>query len=71
MITTADTTQGDFATNYKIGIALEDCSDLINQLEKFLKENDFASYSKRCNELLSSFIAEQRLFEKRVLDFVS
>lgn len=71
MITTADTTQGDYAANYKIGIALEDCTDLINQLEKFQKENDFASYSKRCNELLSSFIAEQRLFEKRVLDFVS
>ncbi len=70
MITTADTTQGDFAANYKIGIALEDCSDLINQLEVFQKENDFASYAKRCDELLSSFIAEQRLFEKKVLEFV-
>ena len=35
MITTANTTQGDYATNYKIGIALEDCCDLVNQLNKF------------------------------------
>ena len=71
MITTANTTQGDFAANYKIGIALEDCRDLINQLDNFQIENDFISYSKRCNELLSSFIAEQRLFEKKVFEFVS
>ena len=70
MITTADTTQGDYAANYKIGIALEDCRDLVSQLDKFQMENDFASYTKRCNDLLSSFIAEQRLFEKRVLEFV-
>ena len=71
MITTANTTQGDFATNYKVGIALEDCSDLIHQLEIFQTENDFASYSKRCNELLSQFIEEQHQFEKKVLEFVN
>ena len=71
MITTANTTQGDYATNYKIGIALEDCCDLVNQLNKFQLENDFASYSKRCNELLLSFIEEQRIFESKVFEFVS
>lgn len=70
MITTANTTQGDFAVKYGLGVALEDCSDLINKLESFQKENDFSSYSKRCNELLSQFIVEQHLFEKKVLEFV-
>lgn len=71
MITTANTTQGDFAANYKVGIALEDCCDLIKQLEKFQAENDFVTYSMRCNDLLSQFIEEQHLFEKKVLAFVS
>lgn len=71
MITTANTTQGDFAVKYGLGVALEDCSDLINRLELFQKDNEFSSYSKRCNELLMQFIDEQHLFEKKVLEFVS
>ena len=71
MITTANTTQGNFAANYKVGIALENCCDLIKQLEKFQAENDFVTYSMRCNDLLSQFIEEQHLFEKKVLEFVS
>ena len=71
MITTANTTQGNFAANYKVGIALENCCDLIKQLEKFQAENDFVTYSMRCHDLLSQFIEEQHLFEKKVLEFVS
>lgn len=71
MITTANTTQGDYAANYGLGVALEDCNGLIYSLASFQKENDFASYSKRCNELLLQFIEEQHLFEKKVLEFVS
>ncbi len=71
MITTANTTQGDFTENYGLGVALEDCNDLINRLESFQKGNDFSSYSNRCNVLLLQFIDEQHLFEKKVLEFVS
>lgn len=71
MITTADTTQGDYASNYGLGVALEGCSNLINRLESFQKDNEFASYAKRCNQLLMTFIEEQHLFEKKVLEFVS
>lgn len=71
MITTANTTQGDFAANYKVGIALEDCNQMIEKLEEFIKNNDFESYSRRCNELLSVFINEQHDFEKNVLEFIS
>ena len=70
MITTVNTTQGDFAVNNGLGVALEDCSDLINRLESFQQENDYTTYSKRCNILLSQFIDEQHLFEKKVLEFV-
>ena len=70
MITTADTTQGDFAANYGLGIALDDCSNLVYRLDSFQKENDFGQYSKRCNELLLKFIDEQHMFEQKVLEFV-
>ena len=70
MITTANTTQGDYAANYKVGVALEDCSALIDNLEKFIKENNFTEYCNRCNKLLEQFITEQHSFEKKVLSFV-
>lgn len=70
MITTADTTQGDFAAKYGLGIALDDCNNLVDRLESFQKENDYGQYSKRCNELLLRFIGEQHLFEQKVLEFV-
>ncbi len=71
MITTANTTQGDFAAKYKLGVALENCNDLVTKLEDFITGNDFVAYSERCNELLTGFIAEQHIFEDKVLKFVS
>lgn len=70
MITTANTTQGDYASNYKVGVALEDCSALIEKLEQFIQENNFTEYCNRCNNLLGHFVTEQRSFEKKVLSFV-
>lgn len=70
MITTANTTQGDFAVNYKVGIALDNCSSLIEELEVFIKDNEYIQYCNRCNTLLKQFIKEQRSFENKVLSFV-
>lgn len=70
MITTANTTQGDYAANYKVGIALDDCCELIEKIEDFIQVNSFNEYCNRCNSLLEQFVKEQRSFEKKVLSFI-
>lgn len=70
MITTANTTQGDYASNYQVGVALDDCCCLVNKLEEFIQNNDFSQYCERCNMLLEQFIKEQHSFENKVLSFV-
>lgn len=70
MITTANTTQGDYASKYQVGIALENCSNLVAKLEEFIQTNDYIQYCKRCNRLLEQFIKEQHSFESKVLSFV-
>lgn len=70
MITTANTTQGDYAFNYNVGIAIENCNELVDSLENFMHENDYFHYCQRCNMLLEQFINEQRSFEKKILLFI-
>lgn len=69
MIVTKNTTQGDFADQYKVGIALENCNDISDTLTEFLK-NDYQSYSKRCNELLKLFWTEQNMFYDKLESFI-
>lgn len=70
MITTSNTTQGNYAISEKVGVALDTCDNLIEQLELFVRENDFVQYCYRCNSLLKQFIIEQKSFENRIVDFV-
>lgn len=68
MIVTKNTTQGDFAEQYNVGVALENCNDLDLTLFSFLK-TDYHNYAKRCNELLKTFLNDQEKFEKAVVSF--
>ena len=69
MIVTKNTTQGDFAEQYMVGIAVENCNDISEILQNFLK-NDYQSYSKNCNELLKLFCAEQNVFYDKLDSFI-
>lgn len=69
MIVTKDTCQGDYAERYGVGLALTDCSNLVNNLQDFLN-HDYADYVQRCNCLLREFLKDQELFEKAVFDFI-
>ena len=71
MITTADTTQGNYARDYSIGVAVENCDGLDLVLKDFLRDIDIQQYSKRCNDLLSSFVADYSKFEGIIKQFVS
>ena len=69
MIVTKNTTQGNYAEKYGVGIALENCRTIIEETELFLKK-DYQSYARRCNELLSGFLKDQDEFEKAVKNFI-
>ena len=70
MIVTKNTTQGDFAEKFNLGVVVDDCSNLDENLRLFLKE-DYSSYVERCNKLLELFLSDQVKFEKTVKEFVT
>lgn len=69
MIVTKGTTQGDYAENYNVGIAVDDCKDLANKLNAFVQQ-DYLLYAERCNNLLREFLKDQERFEDVVKSFV-
>ena len=70
MIVTKDTTQGDYAEKYGVGVALENTEGLAEKLDAFLQQ-DFVKYSQRCNTLLGEFIHDYEEFENVIKQFVS
>jgi len=70
MIVTKNTTQGDYAEKYNVGVAVETTDGLPEKLKKFLLQ-DYAAYCKRCNALLSDFIHDYNEFYGAVKKFVS
>ena len=69
MIVTKDTTQGDFAEKYNVGVALHNCHNLAYELKSFMQQ-DYNVYAERCDKLLLEFLEYQTRFEKMVRDFI-
>jgi len=69
MIVTKDTIQGDYAEKYNVGVALKDCSNLTSELKKFLQQ-DYKTYSMRCDSLLKEFLNDQHEFEEALIKFI-
>ena len=70
MIVTSHTTQGDFAADNRLGVALENCNSLYDALNGFVEKEDYTEYAERCNSLLKSFLNDQEKFEGAVKEFV-
>lgn len=70
MIVTKDTTQGEYAERFGVGIAVTECVNLKDDIKYFL-QNNYIEYSKRCNDLLSSFLDDQIKFERAFGSFLS
>ncbi len=67
MITTADTIQGDYASNYGVGIAISDADHLAERLRQYIDDFDDATYERNRHQLLQSFLKDYEEFEKAVL----
>ena len=70
MIVTRGTTQGDYAERYGVGIAVDDCLHLADQILAFLA-TDRNAYEQRCDALLAEFMKDQERFECVITHFVS
>lgn len=71
MITTAGTTQGDYAQTYGVGLAINSCEELPERLKEFLNSNQLEIYHDNAQKLLASFIDDYENFEAMVNVFIN
>ena len=70
MITTANTTQGNYADNYNVGLALENCDNLPEVLSNYLAKMDIQQYLANRKKLLNDFLSDYDEWEKVVKQFI-
>lgn len=71
MITTADTVQGDYVTNYGLGVAINNTANLGPLLENYIKEFDMKKYETNRKYLLNSFLRDYDIFKNVVTIFAT
>ena len=70
MITTAHTTQGDYAEAYKVGVSLSDCDNLPSDLNNYLHCMDVSLYKENREKLLREFLVDYNKWENVVKQFL-
>lgn len=71
MITTSETTQGNYAAQYNVGLSLVNCKNLANDLKSFLGDLDPKTYVENCNALLTTFVDDYKKWETVVNSFIA
>lgn len=71
MIVTKNTTQGDYAEKYGVGLAVDCCDNLKENIESYINKYDAEKYSKNCNILLKEFLDDYEEFKNIVLNFAT
>ncbi len=69
MITTANTIQGEYTKNYKLGLAINDTTNLAENIKEYLNTFDKEEYEKNRRKLLKTFLSDYKIFEEKVLTF--
>lgn len=70
MLVTKGTIQGEYAEEYKVGLSVNDYSNLPSDICNYLKTLDYNDYDNNCKKLLSKIINDNELFEQKLKDFV-
>lgn len=69
MIVTSNTTQGEYATQYGVGVAVDNCSNLSRDLVAFLNSNSYKNFTKNADFLLNSFLKDYNVFKDMLMSF--
>ena len=70
MIVTRNSTQGDYAEKYKVGLVVDDCKNLETQLKTYFENLDYDNYCRSCNQLLEVLLKDEVKFEGVVRSFL-
>ena len=70
MLVTKGTIQGEYAEEYKVGLSVNDYSNLPSDICNYLKTLNYNDYDNNCKKLLSKIINDNELFEQKLKDFV-
>jgi len=71
MLVTKNSTQGDYAEKYNVGLAIENCSNLSDAMNEYLRNLDYPTYCSRCNELLREMLSDYYRWRDIVSNFVT
>ena len=71
MIVTKGGEQGKYAEKYGVGLAVESCDRLADNIKEYVAALNFEDYKENCNKLLSEFLEDYYQFEKVVDDFIA
>lgn len=70
MIVTNKSIQGDYVEEYKLGLSLDNCNNLYEEIINYKKEFDFSTFDNSSNDLLTVFKNDYHVFYDRVKNFL-
>ena len=70
MIVTNKSIQGDYVEEYKLGLSLDNCNNLYEEIINYKKEFDFSTFDNSSNDLLTVFKNDYHFFYDRVKNFL-
>lgn len=70
MVVTKNTIQGYYAEKYGVGLVVNDCKALVENVHQYLKDLDYNKYNKQCNLLLQTFINDYNIYKQMIFNFI-
>ena len=70
MIVTKSSIQGDFVEKYNLGLAINNCSNLAEDIQNFIKKFNYSEFIKNCDHLMTVFLEDYHQFRKHFLSFL-
>jgi hypothetical protein len=70
MIVTAGSVQATLVSEYGLGVVTSNCENLDNEINEYLSNFNYQTFCRRCNELLSIFVAEHCELERSIAEFM-
>jgi hypothetical protein len=71
MIVTKGSLEGMYVEKYKLGLVIENCSQLDEQIQAYISDFNQEEFNANCNKLLTLFLADYQIFKQRFIDFLS
>lgn len=71
MIVTKNSIQGSYVEKYNLGLAIDNCSDLEQQISSYIECFDYHQFEENCNTLLKEMVRDYDDFKKELMNFIN